>query len=129
MLGADFFSFWSRFIPNCGLAVQQRFELHMETFFQAVHQQACHRADGTIPDLDAFISVRRETSACKPLFDLIEYTLDLELPEDVVEHPVILALSRNANDYISWSNVSATSPLSINHVLKKEPPRIFSLTM
>jgi hypothetical protein len=85
-----------------------------------VRQQACHRTDGSIPDVETFILARRETSACKPLFDLIEYSLNLELPGDVVEHPVILALSRSANDYISWSNVSATFfPLPTTDVLKK----------
>lgn len=81
----------------------------MEMFFQAVHQQASYRADGTDPDLETYILMRRETSGCKPVFDLIEYSLDLELPEEVVEHPVILALNQSANDLVTWSNVSATS--------------------
>ena len=91
----------------------------METYFQAVHRQASYRADGTIPDLETYISERRETSGCKPAFDLIEYALDLELPEYVLEHPVIFALKQSANDLVSWSNVSVTSsPLPTPRVLK-----------
>ena len=78
-------------------------------FLQAVHQQASYRGDGTIPDVKTYILERRETSACKPLFDLIEYSHDLELPEYVLEHPVMLALNQSTNDFVSWSNVSATS--------------------
>jgi len=99
----------------------------MEMFFQAVHQQASYRADGTNPDLETYISMRRETSGCKPVFDLIEYSLDLELPEEVAEHPVILALNQSANDLVTWSNVSATSlPLPTPPVLRKEHQDLFS---
>jgi hypothetical protein len=79
----------------------------MQMFFEAVQQQALDRTDGNVPDLDTYVELRRETSACKPVFDLIEYSLDLELPDAVVEHPVIVALNNGANDLVTWSNVSA----------------------
>ncbi|KAH9966533.1 isoprenoid synthase domain-containing protein [Russula dissimulans] len=96
--------FWSRCIRDCAPAVQQRFKSHMQMFFQAVQQQALFRANGTVPDLEAYIDMRRETSGCKPVFDLIEYSLDLELPDAVIEHPVIAALNEGANDLVTWSN-------------------------
>ena len=79
----------------------------MNMFFEAVQQQALCRAGGIVPDFDTYIEMRRETSGCKPVFDLIEYSLDLELPDAVVEHPVIVALNNGANDLVTWSNVSA----------------------
>ena len=82
----------------------------MQMFFQAVHQQAFYRADGIVPVLETYIDMRRDTSGCKPVFDLVEYSLDLELPDDVIEHPVIVALNQGANDLVTWSNVSATFP-------------------
>ena len=78
----------------------------MNMFFEAVHQQAVHRATGVVPDLGTYTELRRETSACRPLFDLIEYSLDLELPDVVVQDPVIVTLNDAVNDLISWSNVS-----------------------
>ena len=78
----------------------------MNMFFEAVHQQAVHRATGVVPDLVTYTELRRETSACRPLFDLIEYSLDLELPDVVVQDPVIVTLNDAVNDLISWSNVS-----------------------
>jgi hypothetical protein len=103
----------------------------METYFQAVHQQASYRGDGTIPDLEAYISERRDTSGCKPAFDLIEYAFDMELPEYVIEHPVMLALNQSANDLVSWSNVSAPPRhfLLTRVYLKNERFRIYSHTM
>jgi hypothetical protein len=77
----------------------------MQMFFQAVHQQALFRANGVVPDLETYIDMRRDTSGCKPVFDLIEYSLDLELPDLVAEDPVIVALNQGANDLVTWSNV------------------------
>lgn len=103
-------------------------------FFEAVQQQAVCRADGIVPDFDTYIEMRRETSGCKPVFDLIEYSLDLELPDAVVEHPVIVALNDGANDLVTWSNVSARlvspSPIPIcQWGLTKSAHRIYSHTM
>jgi len=98
-------------------------------FFEAVHQQAHYRVEGIVPDLDNYIEMRRETSGCKPVFDLIEYSLDLELPDAVMEHPVIVALNHGANDLVTWSNVSAVlspSPIPIRQWLTKSAQDLFS---
>lgn len=74
-------------------------------FFEAVNTQARARDDGIVPDLESYIDVRRDTSGCKPVFDLIEYALDIDLPEFVVTHPTIKALNQGTNDLVTWSNV------------------------
>jgi hypothetical protein len=33
------------------------------------------------------------------------YALDIDLPDFVVEHPVIQALNQGTNDLVTWSNV------------------------
>jgi len=94
----------------------------MRTYFQGVQQEASFRTDGIAPDIQTYIEMRRETSACKPVFDLIEYSLDLELPDDVIEHPIIMALSQGANDLVTWANVSTIrSPIPTSCVNKKCP--------
>ena len=45
--------------------------------------------------------MRRDTSGCKPTFDLIEYAMDIDLPELVVRHPVIQALNQGTNDLVT----------------------------
>lgn len=77
----------------------------MNMFFQAVEQQTNDRDGEVVPDLESYIDMRRDTSGCKPVFDLIEYALGFELPEEVVDHPVIKALNQGANDLVTWSNV------------------------
>ena len=53
----------------------------------------------------ALPQVRRDTSGCKPVFDLIEYAMDIDLPEHVVRHPIVQALNQGANDLVTVSSV------------------------
>lgn len=48
-------------------------------------------------------------SGCKPCWALIEYAYNLHIPEEVMEHPTILALGEATNDLVTWSNVSYDS--------------------
>ncbi|KAF8163642.1 isoprenoid synthase domain-containing protein [Crassisporium funariophilum] len=96
--------FWGRCIPKCGPGAQGRFKETLELFFEAVNIQARARDEGIIPDLESYIDVRRDTSGCKPCWALIEYALDIDLPDFVIEHPIIEALNQGTNDLVTWSN-------------------------
>lgn len=87
--------------------MQARFKESLGLFFEAVHKQAHDRENGIIPDLESYIDIRRDTSGCKPVFDLTEYALRIDLPDAVVNHPVIKALNQGTNDLVTWSNVRA----------------------
>ena len=78
----------------------------MNLFFKAVIIQARDRAAGVVPDLEDYIAVRRDTSGCKPCWALIEYAYGLDLPDEVMEHPIIQSLDEATNDLVTWSNVS-----------------------
>ncbi|KAF8630447.1 hypothetical protein AX17_005424 [Amanita inopinata Kibby_2008] len=96
--------YWFRCIRGAGPGTQARFKETMELFFESVNIQARARDEGIIPDLESYIDVRRDTSGCKPCWALIEYALGIDLPDFVVEHPVIEALNQGANDLVTWSN-------------------------
>lgn len=78
----------------------------MDLFFIAVAKQSDDRANGRIPDLESYITVRRDTSGCKPCFALIEYAARIDLPDEVMSHPVIMAMEEATNDLVTWSNVN-----------------------
>jgi hypothetical protein len=42
---------------------------------------------------------------CKTSFVLIEYANNLNIPDEVMEHPFIIGLGEAANDLVTWSNV------------------------
>ena len=78
----------------------------MDLFFKAVAIQARDRAADVVPDLEDYIAVRRDTSGCRPCWVLIEYAYGLDLPDEVMEHPIIQGLDDATNDLVAWSNVS-----------------------
>ncbi|KIJ56936.1 hypothetical protein M422DRAFT_149816 [Sphaerobolus stellatus SS14] len=96
--------FWGRCVKEAGPGVQQRFYKHMESFFKSVESEAKSRADGTLPDIDAYMTGRRDNSGCRPCFDLIEYALGIDLPSHIAENHIIQTLSDCANDYIALTN-------------------------
>jgi hypothetical protein len=102
-------SYWRRLRWTASQGSQQRFIETFDFFFQAVSQQAFDRAHGAIPDLESYIALRRDTSGCKPCWALIEYANNLDIPDEVMEHPIIRNLGEAANDLVTWSNVSVSS--------------------
>ncbi|KAH9928095.1 terpenoid synthase [Fomitopsis serialis] len=96
--------YWSRCIADAKPGPQARFKQNLGLFFEAVQLQTIDRDSGLIPDVESYIDIRRDTSGCKPSFDLIEYAMGLDLPEYVVDHPIIKALNQAANDLVTWSN-------------------------
>lgn len=87
------------------LTAQKRFVHTMDLFFKTVTVQARDRAAGITPDLEEYIAIRRDNSGCKPCFALIEYANGLDLPDEVMEHPIVHGLTEAANDLVTWTNV------------------------
>ncbi|KAG5646722.1 hypothetical protein DXG03_002404 [Asterophora parasitica] len=96
--------YYKRMITTASPGAQQRFIETFDFFFQSVTQQAIDRAAGVIPDLESYIALRRDTSGCKPCWALIEYANNLDIPDEVMEHPIIQSLGEAANDLVTWSN-------------------------
>lgn len=106
-----------RCIKDAGPGVQARFKESLQLFFEAVNRQAHDRDNGIIPDLESYIDVRRDNSGCKPVFDLIEYAMRIDLPDHVIIHPIIKALNQGTNDLVTWSNVSLTGAYLLHLML------------
>ncbi|KAJ3514289.1 hypothetical protein NLJ89_g2459 [Agrocybe chaxingu] len=96
--------FYKRLVLTASPGAQQRFIETFDFFFQSVTQQALDRASGVIPDLESYISLRRDTSGCKPCWAMIEYANNLDIPDEVMDHPVIRSLGEATNDLVTWSN-------------------------
>ncbi|EPQ52189.1 terpenoid synthase [Gloeophyllum trabeum ATCC 11539] len=96
--------YWRRFIQTGSKGSQERFIQTFDDFFHAVFQQAIDRKNGVVPDLESYITLRRDTSGCRPCFALIEYANNLHLPDEVMSHPIIRSLEDASNDLVTWSN-------------------------
>jgi hypothetical protein len=51
------------------------------------------------------MAARREDIGCFPCFALLEISLDLDLPHEVMDHPAIVSLKRDATDMTWLANV------------------------
>ncbi|KAF9237779.1 isoprenoid synthase domain-containing protein [Melanogaster broomeanus] len=97
-------AFFSRFIQTGGPRCTERFIRAMDLSFIAVAKQVEDRAKGHIPDLDSYITLRRGTSILAGAFALVEYAARIDLPDEVLSHPAIVAMEDATNDYVSWHN-------------------------
>ncbi|TFY65083.1 hypothetical protein EVG20_g5720 [Dentipellis fragilis] len=97
-------SFFSRLVSNAGPLCVARFVSTMEDFFDAVTQQAHDRICDSVPNLQTYIALRRDTSGCRPCFALVEYAAGVDLPCSIAEHPCVRTMEDAANDVVSWSN-------------------------
>ena len=104
-------SHWTRFIAEGSLGSQKRFVHGMGLFLEGITIQARSGATGVILDLEDYIILRRDTSGLKPCWALIEYAGGLDLPEEVLEHPIVQSLEEATNDLVSWSNVGTLTRL------------------
>ncbi|KAJ7145758.1 isoprenoid synthase domain-containing protein, partial [Mycena epipterygia] len=84
--------------------VQRRFIETFDFWLQSVNEQARDRTSGTIPTLDDYITKRRDNSACKPCFVMIQYVSNLEISDEIMDHPVIRGMGEATNDLVAWSN-------------------------
>ncbi|KAF8499976.1 isoprenoid synthase domain-containing protein [Gautieria morchelliformis] len=96
--------FCTRFISKAGPGCQTRFANSLELYLVSINQQAKERASRENLSLENYVRCRRLSSGCKPFFDLIEYSLDIDLPDGVMENPILEAMKDCANDCVGWSN-------------------------
>ncbi|KAF8574201.1 terpenoid synthase [Ramaria rubella] len=95
---------WLRCIQDAGPGFQARFLENMGLFFEGRYAQAKHRESGVVPALDVYINIRRDSSGLKPLIDFFEYTLQIDLPDYVINNPIMQTMKQCVNDFCTWSN-------------------------
>jgi alpha-muurolene/germacrene-A/gamma-muurolene/(+)-delta-cadinol synthase len=77
---------------------------------EAISQQSRTGESGVVPSLSAYIEARRGNSGVWPFLDALEYSHRIDLPDHVIEHPIIVVLRQCTNDFVSWSNVRVSLP-------------------
>ncbi|KXN82971.1 Alpha-muurolene synthase [Leucoagaricus sp. SymC.cos] len=88
---------------DAGEGTVTRFIRTMGEFFDAIVIQSDDLTKFVTPGLESYIHVRRDTSGCKPCFQLTEYAGQYDLPE-VVNHPLLQKMEQSTNDLATWSN-------------------------
>ncbi|VDC01312.1 unnamed protein product [Peniophora sp. CBMAI 1063] len=94
--------FWELAIKTASPGSQKRFLESYAQYTQAVVQQAEDRHNKHVRNVDEYFYVRRDTIGAKPSFAVLE--LDLNLPQEVMDHPVIKEMEILSIDMIILGN-------------------------
>jgi len=98
-----------RYLHLAGPRSTARFLLHWKDYCAAVVTEAELRERGKVLDVDSFIALRRENSAVRLCFSLIEACFGTELPDEVFENSAFMEIYWAAVDHVCWANVSLLS--------------------
>ena len=93
-------------LANAGPKFRERFIKHNTQYFDAVITEADDRIKDNVMTLEQFIVERRENGGVRPFFDLIEYALKLDLPDEVFEDEALMRIENAGIDGVVWANVS-----------------------
>ncbi|CAE6422309.1 Presilphiperfolan-8-beta-ol synthase Short=PSPS [Rhizoctonia solani AG-1 IB] len=110
-IAATLHSFFNRMRANATPATIQRFVDSSDLYTQAILQQTVNRSADEVPTVEEFIQLRRDTSAVKMVFAVLEYSLGLDLPDEVHDDPIVAELSLAGNDILTWANDVYSFPI------------------
>ncbi|KAJ6469879.1 isoprenoid synthase domain-containing protein [Mycena sanguinolenta] len=97
-------SFKHNHIDKAGPNVARRLTNNLCTYVKTVGTEAILREKNEVLDIPSYVAFRRETSAVRTCFDLVEYCTSLDLPQHVHEDPVFISGYNSAMDLVFWTN-------------------------
>ena len=82
-----------------------RFIKHCASFMDSILPETDNRIKDKVMTLEDYVIHRRENGGVRPCFDLLEYVLNIDMPDEVFEDQVFMRIYWAAIDAISWANV------------------------
>ncbi len=98
------YDLWTRMRSKVNPDWLERLTQQHDDYFLACIWEASNRKAGIVPDTKSYLLQRLDSGAVYPCLTIIEFVRKLNLPENVLCHPVVRDLSRSANNLICWSN-------------------------
>ncbi|KIY69478.1 terpenoid synthase [Cylindrobasidium torrendii FP15055 ss-10] len=104
VLGAMTRDFWQRCLRDGNVAHSSadRFVKAFEKYTDGVVIQAADRDKDVIRSIDEYIAVRRDTVGCLPSYSFL--ILSDDIPNEIMEHPVVQALTQGSIDLSILAN-------------------------
>lgn len=102
--------FWQRGMKSASQPSARRFVDAFDAYVKAVTDESKDRDHEHIRDVNTYMSLRRFTIGGRPSFALLE--LGMELPDSIIEHPIMEKLTETALDLIILGNVSILRSLT-----------------
>ncbi len=84
----------------------ERFKVALIDYINAVSEEADHRRNERVLDIDSYIPLRRENSGVRACFGFFELIHRTNLPDEVFEDPVFMRMYWYGVDLVCFANVS-----------------------
>jgi alpha-muurolene/germacrene-A/gamma-muurolene synthase len=98
---------WQRVRVHASVSCQQRLiDAYQRSNEACLRQVTDRKTRQTVPDLDAYIESRRDTSYGRVVCSFVDYSLDLELPDQCWTNDIFQLLLDFVTDAAAWTNVS-----------------------
>lgn len=88
-------------VANFRQGVRDRFAEAMRSYSAGVLSHVQDISSNYVPTLEEIIMVRRESAGIAPLYQLVEYAHDLNVPDEVFNDPKIQELEVLGSDMVS----------------------------
>ncbi|KAI0325771.1 terpenoid synthase [Cubamyces sp. BRFM 1775] len=93
-----------RLLERCGPVTHRRFVEYWEMYLAAVTREAELRERGEILDPESYKKLRREGSSVRVCLVIAGYALGIDFPDEIFEHPAMMAMHLAITDMVCWSN-------------------------
>ncbi|KAJ7190043.1 isoprenoid synthase domain-containing protein [Mycena pura] len=104
IMGEIFRQFWKRASAGVPKPCQERFVRTWRAWLDSLVEQAERRSRSYICTIDEYLVARQNNIGAFSVFTFVEIDLGLDLPHEVMEHPTIVSLERDAADMIILAN-------------------------
>ncbi|KAF8970534.1 isoprenoid synthase domain-containing protein [Flammula alnicola] len=95
---------FSRIRATATTGTCERFLRAFEAFSNSEINQSLNRSIGRMPSVSEFILARRATIGAALVEAMVEYSLDLNIPDHVFQDPIFMAMSDATTDMMTWPN-------------------------
>ncbi|KAF9062379.1 isoprenoid synthase domain-containing protein [Rhodocollybia butyracea] len=96
--------FKTNHIDRAGSNIASRLIDHFCTYVTHVGREAELRESNEVLDIRGYTAFRREASAVRVAFDLVEYCLGVDLSQEIHNDPVFISGYNAALDLVCWAN-------------------------
>lgn len=77
----------------------------IKIYIESVGKEIEFRERDYIPNFKTFVTLRREVGGMRPLLNMIMYSLDADIPDEVYYHPILMHMHVATLDMAVWANV------------------------
>ena len=97
---------WWNEMRELGMSTRQqyRFVSVFQRYLDSNTEQVAFRQSCEIPDLDTYKELRLHTSGCYVCSMMLEFALGLDLADEIIEHPLLVALNVAAFSHVMFVN-------------------------